>query len=126
MVGGFRAGWDCFREEKNRLPLPGIEQRSRSWATRSQVAIWPTHIKTISNRRIEFAINETELRVFFIRCQSLKKEIKMIFRTCNVEIIRNRLELTENIKLFCLFTRMGHESGEQKVSFNFSTAVRTL
>jgi hypothetical protein len=73
MVGGFGAGWACFREEKNRLPLPGIEQRSRSWATRSQVAIWLTHIKTISNRRIEFAINETELRVFFYSMQVFEK-----------------------------------------------------
>jgi hypothetical protein len=62
-VGGFGEALDCFREEKSRLSLPGIEQRSRSWATCSQVAIQPTHIKTISNKIIEFAINETELRV---------------------------------------------------------------
>jgi len=94
-VGGFGAGLDCFREEKSRLSLPGIEQRFRISATRSQVNIQPTHIITISNKRIEFAINETELRVIlFIRCKSLKK-VKTIFRTCNVGIIKGRLEPTE-------------------------------
>lgn len=49
-MGGFGASLDCFREEKIRLHLPEIEQRSRSWAIRSQVAIEPTHIKTIKKK----------------------------------------------------------------------------